>query len=133
MRILVAKENHGDRYLDASTDEELGKSALKLLKERNALGWMYPEVNTLFGVLKEPDLSYDQAKALPDGEVQTMALRQWDSFQRKLQYREEYTRWYDRMKTAIRTDNGKLAWLCLQERRDYEYEKVRLEEVELNE
>jgi hypothetical protein len=34
MRIIVAKEKHETRYLDARDDAALGRSALRLLRER---------------------------------------------------------------------------------------------------
>ena len=43
MRILIAKEKHGDRYLDASTDELLETSSRKLIRERLDDVW-YTEV-----------------------------------------------------------------------------------------
>jgi hypothetical protein len=41
--VLVTREKHGDYYYSASTDEELAKSALQILTERDAEGYWYQD------------------------------------------------------------------------------------------
>lgn len=131
-QILIAREKHGTRYFDASTPELLAESAFKLLKERWEEGYWYflddpPEDKDI--------LSEEQIAALP-----TESLRNQESQRRKNYLRELYN-WQvvEKQYLAIKdcVENGLknrawklLAWKPLQNRSDYEYENVELEELE---
>jgi len=39
LKILIAKEKHGDRYFDASTEEALWRASHYILKQRYEQGW----------------------------------------------------------------------------------------------
>lgn len=45
--VMIFEEKHGERYFAANTREDRNKIALKMLKERNDLGYMYPTVEQL--------------------------------------------------------------------------------------
>lgn len=126
-QILIAKEEHGTRYFDASTPELLAESAFKLLKERWDDGYWYisedpPENKDI--------LSEEQIATLP-----TESLRA--SEQGKLYwYLSEFKDWqknekeYLAIKDCVETGKKDMAWNLLQNRSDYEYENVELEYLE---
>lgn len=126
-QILIAHEEHGTRYFDASTPELLAESAFNLLKERWDSGYWYysydpPEDKDI--------LSEEQIAALP-----TASLRNSESKKRKEHLRELY-KWQDNQKeyNAIKEciENGQKtkAWKLLRDRSGCEYENVELEELE---
>ena len=134
MKILIAKEKHETRYLDASTNEAFAKSALKILTERLERGWYLeprpPKTNLL--------LSKEEAEALPEP-YRTQELKYHkqhkiahDAYQYELD-------WYNQMLQVTRAqDTGfttskypmPKAWALLADRLDYEYEEIRIEDVE---
>lgn len=46
-KIIVADEKHGHRYFDASTQSAIYQVALKLVREREKLGWYLWEAPSL--------------------------------------------------------------------------------------
>lgn len=131
MRVLVAKEKHGTRMIDA---EDIGAAALKLLTERFEEGYWYldPEQEEHPFSLKLRE-ERDALLALPDEEVAKLpdavkrerARAEADLAEDKRQHEE-----YEEIKRAIEERDGDAAWRILQSRREHEYEYVELDEVE---
>jgi hypothetical protein len=127
MKIMVADEKHVTRYLRASTQAELEASALKLLTERHADGYWYvaPDEPTF-----KASTTLEQAQALPEGPIRVAALGEHAKMKRGLIQYEQDLADYKKIIDAVERKDGKLAWECLRARRDYEYENVKLEELE---
>jgi hypothetical protein len=145
MQIVIAEEKHATRYLDASDDQALARSALKLLTERLQAGYWYHEPEVLFEPAPgEELLTQEQVDALP-----TQALRDQEAAKvtragRRGRAEQDYRRWYDEVKRFVETKDLSMVtvgrgrferlvpkvWLLLEERSDYEYESVELEGVE---
>lgn len=128
MKILVAKEKHATRYLRASTDAELHRSALTLLDERYREGYWYYRPEAL--KLKTPAMTLEAAEALPAGDVKTLALKEHRLAKSHRQQYEREVADYAAIEAAVKAQDGKAAWAILRSRRDNEYEDVCLEELE---
>ena len=63
MRILIAEEKYGTRYLEANTDEELDKSCRKLIKER--LKYNYYPKDVKEGMINVMSRGVDLYRGLP--------------------------------------------------------------------
>ena len=126
--VLIAKEKHGTRYMDASTKDAFLANALKLMKERIGHGWYY-ELEPGEGP-KVPELTQDQVDALPDGEIKDTAKAQWKRYRRQLRDRAEDDNFAVKVRKALADEDGELAWDVLRTRSDAEYEYVSLECLE---
>lgn len=128
-RIIVAEEKHYTRYLDASTDEALARSALALLTERfNAGYWystpdaVYPDDSKWSTSLKQlvPDYdpsadkelriaaleTYKSALALiPDEEAKKLAIKNLNQAIRRENEKREYTKWYNEVKNLVESQD----------------------------
>jgi hypothetical protein len=126
--ILVAEEKHGTRYFDAATKEILCKSALKLLKERYDQDYWY-------GPGKKPERpsdlpSNDDIKNMPDGILKKTAISMLKRYNSELQYFLQEEEFFENVKKAVDNEDGELAWECLYDHRDGEYQGVKLELLE---
>jgi hypothetical protein len=65
VRVLVAREEHGERIILADTDEQLAVAALKLLLERWDQGW-YEDPDGYWEYREEPPYTQEQVDALPE-------------------------------------------------------------------
>ncbi len=126
-QILIAKEKHGTRYFDASTPELLAESAFKLLKERWDDGYWY--------CLDDPPedkevLSEEQIAALPTESLRNQESQKRKDYLRKLYNWQSDEKQYLFIKDCVENGLKNRAWKLLQNRSDYEYENVELEELE---
>lgn len=126
-QILIAKEKHGTRYFDASTPELLAESAFKLLKERWDDGYWY--------FLDDPPedkevLSEEQIAALPTESLRNQESQKRKSFLREQRDWEYLAKEYRAIENCVKNKLKDKAWKLLQNRSDYEYENVELEELE---
>lgn len=119
--VLVAHEKHGDSYFHVPDDEALGRVALHILKERLKTGWLYvrPEEP------KPLDFTKEDIAKLPES-MREQAQKKWDQYSSEKKYVRNESIWFEDMDQAIREENGKLAWACLTERNDAEYEALEL-------
>jgi hypothetical protein len=137
MQIIIAREKHGDYYLDASTPEQWARSALKLLTDRWKEGYYYHEPKEP----KEPEglLPREEIEALPEPYKREAGLLFNRHIRNRRSYKEE-KRLYDEIKYIVETQdtgmityrNGRVeprAWRILDDRGDHEYEGVELEDV----
>lgn len=122
---LVAQEKHGTRVFDATTETALHKSALALVAERLKIGWYYEPEEP-----KKPELTKEQVEALPEGKIRKEAKRQHRDYRQELEEHEEDVEFWQNVQTALETQDGALAWKCLQHRDDHEYEQVYLTTLE---
>ena len=124
-RILVVKEKHGSRYFEATTEEQLYKIALYLLKGRFNEGYWYSEPEFVEPLdFTEADIA-NMPQSMQDG-----ARRQLRDYQHRLRvYLEDKEEW-DKIKEAIENNDGKLAFSILDGRSGYEYEGFDIEECE---
>lgn len=123
MKILVCYEKHGNRYLDASTPEKLGESALKVLKERWNEGYFYyapikPEEPPVMDLESIPEPFKEQAK--------NMLL----DYNRALDRYTKELREYNYLKDVIENNKTDKAWKTLDWFGESDYERVSIENVE---
>ena len=150
-RIIVAKEKHESRYLDASTDEAWAKSALALLSERFKDGYWYYDPfadNSDYSVKARQarsqllEMTEEAITALPASVAEDLR-KKIESARRDLKEDEKAKAQYDEIKEVVEKQDlswvgvGKRwaqprAWSLLMARREYEYERVGLEEVEIH-
>jgi len=125
-RILVLEEKHGTRHFDASTDKLLAQAALSVLKARfDEGGWYYAP-----GVAPtKPDFAEADIEKMP-ASMQAAAKETFKQYRRSLNAWQQETDDYNRIKRAIDTNNGWLAWHILRDRSSYEYERAELETLE---
>ena len=135
MKIIVAKEKHSTRYLDASTDKAFAGSALKLLTERWNEGYWYPPPDEAYPRVDAPSDEL-AASARSDPYIaqvieQRLRLAKSRADQRRLyeQWHQEVDRIVSEQDTSFR-GRWPRAWIALREREGYEYEGVELETVE---
>lgn len=127
MKIIVAQEKHGDRYLNATTDEALAASCVKLLKERLEQGWYDP------GNPPEAKdvLTPEQIDLLPTESLRIAEANKCRSYLKELKYWERDVEFEKQVKQIVQSDvvDAKQAWRLLQSRNG-EYEAVNIENVE---
>lgn len=171
-RILVAKEKHGTWYYDASDDEQLAKSALKILTDRAKEGYWYHDPEEIFDedskystYMKQLIPEYDRSAPIEERKALVQKYIDWkvnpfkesdpdiyESRRKKVEMAArnekeyvQYKNWFDEMKELVESQDwtqmvtfksGRqtpLAWHLLEQRGDYEYENVTLEDLQENE
>lgn len=130
-RLLIAKEKHGDRYFDASTDVQLTQACCKLLRERLAAGYYDPGSPP-----RDIPMTDAQIEALPAAVSQSAKEhnRRVQQDHRRYAADQEYLQRVQEVlaSTTVRYTRGQvLAWQLLADREDSQYESVALEETEM--
>ena len=125
--VLHAREKHGGRFLDATTEAAFHRSAVKLLTER-LKAEQYEYLRS--AGLTEPDLTKGQTALLLPGKVRETAFKQWEKYERALLENAENERLYGKIVKAVKEKDGSAAWDALELCRDGEYDWVELEELE---
>lgn len=109
MRVLVAKEKHGDRLLAADTEEALAQAAFTLLKERWEQGW-YEDPDDIMEYREEPPYTDEQLAAIPEGSAAhraaTRELNTWHEYERT---RKDERQFYAAVKSAMENEAEALA------------------------
>ncbi|MHA2068144.1 MAG: hypothetical protein ACXABY_27600 [Candidatus Thorarchaeota archaeon] len=126
-QVLVAREKHGTRIFNALTRKDCYASALRLLMERFTDSYWYHKPDAPSG---KPELTKDQIDALPDGEIKNLAKKQWKRFKKSNSYYEDALAQYNEIVLAVESEDGRLAFQCLRDRDDHEYEGICLEILE---
>ena len=126
MKILVFKEKHGDRYLKASTPEEIQESCLKVLRER------FEDENDMWGYapdgnLGDPPMLDDIIDSLPEPYKQLEKDKKKVYQRRYDEYRKDL-HWYGRVKAELENPAGD-AYKLLRWRADYQHEGFWIEGV----
>lgn len=144
MRILIAREKHGPRYLDASSDEALARSSLKLLRDRLCKGY-YPEPDEAFARPPERPAEMDgEAFAALPPDIRHQLVRRRAAHDAWVLEREDYADWRAQVMALVVAGDLRmvtiglgryarcepLAYHLLSRRSDHEYEGVSLEDVE---
>lgn len=126
--VLVVKEKHCTRYMKAGTVEELYVSALKLVNERidPDYQWYYkPDKPDTENVLSE-----EQIKALPEGRVKDLAVKEFKNVKYDFAQYEDDLAFWNAVQECIKKSDGKLAYALLMNHRDYEYESIEFVNLE---
>jgi hypothetical protein len=124
-RVLVFTEKHRTRYFDASTDELLESACLKILRERNELGYYYePDAP------RQEKVTEEDVEAASNDYLKKVAKAQLGRYQMELRRFQQEIDEYHMIKSTLDNNDGKLAYQILQGREDYEYEGMRLEFLE---
>lgn len=145
MRVIVCHEKHGERYYDASTTETLAASALQILTDRWEEGYWYNDPREYYTEEKMRTYTPEEIEALPSNELKVRAEQQnrrakdnQRQFDRDLAFYEQVQRVVEQQDLSTRTvGRGRyerevpIAWDLLQERSDYEYERVELVDVQV--
>lgn len=129
--VLVTKEKHGDYYYHCPTQEALYVAALQILTERFNEGYWYPKPEEPVPVDDETEKT---VLLIPDEVIRKRALAEVRITKRRNQECIKALQDYQSIEHAVKEKNGREAWACLQDSRDYEYEGLslkRYEEVEL--
>lgn len=152
-KMIVYHGKHSTDYWDATTPELFAASALQILTENFNYGWYYkpdePKPYTAELITAE------SVNALPDGPVKQAAISehnrqraQVDRYKRDLRDYNEALSWYNEAKRVVEEKDlsstvltnrrtGKVireipcAWKLLEQRSDYEYERVELETLHM--
>lgn len=157
--ILVEETKHGEYYYPASTDEELAKSALQILTANDeycyctpdemfqwtiSLAQLIPGADEM-GVAElkiEIGKYRDLAKQIPDADAQKIMLDKMERAIKNHNEKQEYKKWYNSMRAVVDNQDWQSvvtyksgrtvpkSWVLLCERSDYEYENVRLEDLQ---
>lgn len=158
-QIIVCDEKHGTFHWDASTPEEWAKSSLAILTERWKAGYWYlnPDsdglgdsewaTNERAQIAKAKAMSKEAINELPvvarKAVIRILADDRRDSSEDK-----QHRRWYQQAKQVVENQDLSLitisegtkwerqepaAWRLLEERSDYEYERVSIEPLHTGE
>lgn len=133
MQILIAKEKHGDRYFDASSNEKLHKACVKLLQERLNEGY--------YQVYEDKDLiiTPDDVIEKLAGDIKEACIRNNSLTKRRLREIEEDKAFLEDVNTVLNSQEiimtrrrVPVPWSLelLLARSRYEYENVELIELE---
>lgn len=128
-KILILEEHHGNRYFDVSTNEQLKKVCLFIVKDR----YTRPEYQEWMDDNPEPvkpALSLEESQALPNGKVKDMALKEWEDYHRSLKRYTQHKRNVARIREAIQNEDDKLAYHILDYYRGWEDEGFEIVEIE---
>lgn len=147
-RILVWKGKHGDYYFEASTDEELEKSACKIVTQLVKEGWAYdPGELRVTWDTNIVDVTDEEIEEMPEAFRATFRQerdRARNARSRETRFHEQEKLMWERMNTlmrgetptrTVRTRDDELvevpvtAWSILQERNGWEHEVYELEMV----
>ena len=125
--ILRFEEKHGDRYFVILGEKELHQACLKVLKERfQDRNWYYNPPSD------EPEIpAYTQEQILQlQGAAREAAQREFNNYKKELRDHQKDMEQWARIKIAVETGDGAAAFQILQDRSDYEYERMVLEASE---
>lgn len=125
--IIIFKEKYGDRYFDASTEKLKFAACLKILSERFE--------DHLYDASKEEAsdkniLSEEQIAQLPTDNLKTQELRKRKEYLKELRRYKEDVKFYNDVKLAIKSGDGKSAYYLLLQRDGGEYEGFDIEDLE---
>jgi hypothetical protein len=149
-RIIVAREKHYTRYLEASTDETWAKSALALLTERFRAGYWYydPDDESNEYTIKAKGereallaVSQETLADLPHTVMVELEKKIEEAKREEAALRDDRSRYLE-IKRVVETQDlswegaGRRwakphAWSLLEQRSEGEYEDVELEDVEM--
>ena len=127
-KVLVFKEKHGDRYFNIPDDKTLFRVSLKILTERFEAGYWYYKPGDE-DKPKAPDFTKEQVAAMPDS-LREGATKKLVSYQGELRRWERDSEDFNNVKKAVETKDGRLAWQCLLDYSDGEYQRCSLEQLE---
>ena len=117
-RVLVLEGHYQDSFYDVSTSELLYAAALTILKNSMATGvYLEPDSSA-----KEPELTRKQIEELPESSIKNAALAQWNTYEKMMARYEEDMRMFNMIQTAIKDEDGKLAWRVMNMRSDAGFE-----------
>ncbi|MDP1713070.1 MAG: hypothetical protein Q8K86_11520 [Candidatus Nanopelagicaceae bacterium] len=124
MRILIFKEKHDTRYFSAANPKAIKKASLKILGERLKEGWFDVD-----DAPKPPEL---QINFIPKSAVNTRERLKTEhaDYQERLRQHNEDVRFLELAKKAIKKKDGSSAWDLLRLRKDCEYERMSVVELE---
>ena len=125
-RLLVLKEKHEPIYFHCPDEAALHAAALLVLTGRLKSGYWYHEPPASAEPAR-PDYADPAEIATLRGNVQKKARALLYLYKENLQQHEREVAGYARIKAAVAAKDGAAAWQCLLDRRDGEYEGVRLE------
>lgn len=121
--LLILREKHGEGYYLINNDKKLFEVSLVILKTRFNEGWYYdPDESEI----PKASLTKEQIEALPEGHVKQVAVREMNSIKREIRLYKESMKSYKNIKKAIKDSDGRMAYMCLMDRRDGEYEGFEL-------
>jgi hypothetical protein len=148
-RIIIAKEKDDTRYLDASTDEAWAKSALALLSERFRDGYWYHDptadmhefVVARRGAREELiAMSEETLASLPEMAQADLRRKILVAKRDAAEDQKEREQYLEIKQVVDEQDLGwtgkgrylkPKAWVLLERRTEYEYERVGLREIEV--
>lgn len=122
--ILVLCEEHAYQYFICNTQEELYKAALITLKERNA-NRFYP-APPIDNKPPPPSYTEEEAENLKGG-AKEAALKELRTYKLLLtRWKDMQEDWLD-LKSALDSNDGRLALQILKMRSHYEHERIEVE------
>lgn len=120
--VLILHEKHRNRYFVIPDDKALGEAALHVLKERMDEGYWYSEPEEPKGV----GYGLKDLESLPEV-LRAEGKKKLAAYKQEVMIYREQKEWWEEANEALMKRDGKLAWKCLVNRNDYEYERVELE------
>jgi len=125
---LVLHEKYGDIYLDVSTDKQLHKAALSVIKAR--FGGDNPRYLLQDPVKpQEPSIPLEKVDKLKPASLKNAVVNEWKQYERNWNAYKIEVENNELIRKCLETGNGKLAYLILEMRNHYEYERFSLESV----
>lgn len=127
-RLLFFKEKHSELICHVPTKEKFFKVCLWMLERRLREGfyskpeeiWDDPPSKEKIQELEE------NKKKIKNNVVRDLVQNQID--EEKFDYKQyrNYCKWYEWMEKALKEKNGQMAYACLCDRNDYEYESFEM-------
>ena len=132
MKVLICHEKHFNRYFVIPDNETLHRTCVKILKERLKEGWYEP--NKLSDVVDRLGMTEKSINSMPEGEIKKRALDMFSSYKEREKIYQKEKLFLEKVKEVIGTPFNPAkkmsAFYILSGRRDYEYERVDLEDAE---
>jgi hypothetical protein len=129
MKVILLKEHDRCLYIDASTQDQLESACLSILRVRCSRSEYKEWVDSILIPVIPPVISFDIASSLPECKVRDLALSEWAEYHNLVTRNERLRDQIERTERALKTNNGKLAYRLLYERRHCENEGFELYDV----
>ncbi len=127
MLLIILEGKHGNQEAIATSEAAFIAFCLCILTERMETGDYYLEPEAP----KKPVLTVEQSQALPEGKIRQAAMDEFASYRREMEYYANEKIFWDNATRAIKSRDGWLAYECLMERQDAEYEGIRISTPEV--
>jgi hypothetical protein len=128
---LVLHEKNGNYYFHIVDDQDLFRTALMILTERLKSGNFYYDPSE-DSKPEDPGITQEQVDQFPEGVAKLALQREVSSFKNRMRAWQFDKDQYEQIKKIVKSKNAKGAWIMLQDHSDGEYERISLQNYEIN-